>query len=694
MTGQIRLRLSRLGDRHTRRIAMWTAGLAVAAAWLPAALLDPRLRQYLHPPDTAILNALLGAVLLGLLAACVVNRGAAVAAFAAGSRWRAIVVGGVLAAYAVTMTACELAGVGAAAETAVTAVLLLGSAVLLAPPLIGKPIIELRESTLWLTLGAVYGTTILIGIMPAFRRRHHVPTSTAWSFVGQSAFALAVGATAAWLVARWMRGLPRRWRWLRVPAAAAMAAYPLFLLLVGELLGGVDEVALLPILMTLAVLGRRAMARSSRVLVKQAADLFGALGFGVVTVLTLVWLADVLDLPGTEIDALKSTAAHLREVIDLPWWLWVLVYVALAGAQLVLAFGPGWAARVRAWVRRGTATARLADRTMSTTSIVLLFIAFVAATAPAAVAPVLAHRIRAHYTVSVSAQVEAEQEQAIAQAVIRSFNQPNRPDLAVLRTMFADIHAIDHPHRPGTGPTGTEAGLAVQLGQLHGQIRADIASNTGVSDHGDAPQPPDATAAGLASRLVDPTDLSHRLTTVRAQDKRAEQRQEAADAAMDLAASAISVALTSIPLPFGMDSSEVIGLVREYLRGLAESSIGTMFRSWAQRAARDGDAGAGPAPDAAALVEPNARQVEIEARLQYLRIKLDAKAGTSTEADQRVDQEERQDPMLAAVDLANQIRYLRTGSGVCAACVHPGGLYEHTYENRPDVRIEPHEPIR
>src|SRR5262249_22508816 len=307
---------------------------------------------------------------------------------------------------AAAVTVSELAGAGRIAELWI-------SGVTLGSLLIALAILGVRDThSMWVNLGAISGVAILLVGLPAARRSNDISALTAWGIVGQALFAVAVGSMSAGLVLHWMRGLAPRWRWLRVPIAAALGGYPLYLLLAGQLLGGFGEIALLPILATLVVLGWRAMASSGRVVVKGGADVVGALGLGVVAVLTLVWLANVLDLPPTEVNAIKDVASTLRDVIDVPWWLWALVYAVLAGGYLALAFGPRWAKAIGAWVRRLTAGVKLGARAGSITGTVLMFATFVVAAAPVAVSPVLANRIRAHYTVSLSAQAQAERDQA------------------------------------------------------------------------------------------------------------------------------------------------------------------------------------------------------------------------------------------------------------------------------------------
>jgi hypothetical protein len=251
--------------------------------------------------------------------------------------------------------------------------------------------------------------------------------------------------------------------------------------------------------------------------------------------------------------------------------------------------------------------------------------------------------------------------------------------------MVADIHSIDHPVRAGDGPTETEAGLAHQLGKLQGQVR-NRATRANGSDV-DSGEPPAEVAAVLATSLADTTDLIGRLSTVQTQDDSTDERQHAADEAADLAASAVTAVLESVSLPLGLDHVEVVGLVRAYLQGLAESPIGDVFRSWLRRATGT------PAPDpAATLLEPDARMLEVEADLEYLQARLDAKAGGSITADTRVGQEQKQDPLLAAVDLANQARFLRTGTGVCAGCSRPGDLLHRN--EAPGHEVRPHEIVR
>jgi hypothetical protein len=696
MMAQTRLRPLRLGDPRMVRIASWTGGLAVAAAVALALLVEPRLWSFLGTRTRveAVFAAGFVPIAAGIMSACLINRGAMVLAFAAARRSRAIVLALALSAFAATMAGSELAGAGQLAEGWISGIML-GLLLLLIGILGALSRIGRDSNTVYLNLGAICGLVFVLWGLPAVRRRHHIPPLTVWSIAGQSLFALAVATICGWLVLQWTRGLAPRWQRLRAPAAAAAAGYPLFLLLANQLLGGVDEVGLLPILATLVVLGWRAMARSGRVAVRSAADTVGALGLGVVGVLTLVWLANVLDLPRTEVRAVQAVAVHLRDVIDVPWWLWALSYAALTGAYLAMALGSQWATRLRSWVRRVAAGVKLGHRTGTITGIVLMFAAFVAAVAPAAVAPVLAHRIYVHYTVSLAAQAEAEREQAVGEAVTRAFSAPNPAQLPVLRMMLTDIHAIDHPQRAGGGPTDTEIGLARQLGQIEGRVRVkateDVGSGSDGTSETDAAAPALAVAARLAVPMVDTADLARRLATVQAQDEQENQRQQAADAAADLAASTITAVLDSVPLPSGIDRVEVVGLIRGYLQGLAESPIGEVFRAWTRRAAGGTGTAAEPALDAVALIEPNALQLEIESSMEYLQTTLDTDAGVSASADQRVQQERQQDPLLAAVDLANQTRFLRAGAGVCAGCSQPGDLYRPPEE--PD-EIRPPEPIK
>ena len=128
-----------------------------------------------------------------------------------------------------------------------------------------------------------------------------------------------------------------------------------------------------------------------------------------------------------------------------------------------------------------------------------------------------------------------------------------------------------------------------------------------------------------------------------------------AEQAGDLAAATVA-SLLSIP---DIGNHEVVQIVREYLGGLIEESpLRDVFAAWTQRLA-----GRVRPPDAETPVVPQPLKLASEALLTQLKeAEKDHFAATlpSTEHESAVD---------AAVDMANQTRYLSEGgAGPCAGC--------------------------
>jgi hypothetical protein len=118
---------------------------------------------------------------------------------------------------------------------------------------------------------------------------------------------------------------------------------------VGHPLLGVQAAAglLLPVTVWLSVGLWRRMNDAERLWMRAGADLTVALLLGASLVLTLVWLANLLDMPAAEVSALRDAAGRAAVLIDVPWWAWFGLYLALAAATLAFALRPAWLQRVR-----------------------------------------------------------------------------------------------------------------------------------------------------------------------------------------------------------------------------------------------------------------------------------------------------------------------------------------------------------
>jgi hypothetical protein len=164
-----------------------------------------------------------------------------------------------------------------------------------------------------------------------------------------------------------------------------------------------------------------------------------------------------------------------------------------------------------------------------------------------------------------------------------------------------------------------------------------------------------AGTAGLTAPIQGAPDLEARAALLDKQDKKEDAARKQAEQAGNLAAATVA-GLLSVP---DLGSNEVVQIVREYLSGLIEESpLKDVFAAWTERLAR-----ALRPPDAGALVVPQPVELETEALLTQL------KAVEKDHFATRLPSTGHEGGVDAAVDLANQARYLSEGdTGPCAGC--------------------------
>jgi hypothetical protein len=393
----------------------------------------------------------------------------------------------------------------------------------------------------------------------------------------------------------------------------------------------------------------RAMNTSGRLAVRAAADITLSLLLGADLVLFVVWLANLLGLTRPEVAAVRGALERAGDLADLPWWLWTGLYAALAVAAAAFAVWPArlrWAIGLSAQLRVVPA-ADAVRRVLTGLHIGLLVIVLVAVAVPAAVFPVLRDQLAARYAVAYQRQLEAAGEQAAYAEISGQFTAA-KANRAVLADIVEKIHGIDHP-RPGNDhATATEADIARRVGEL--QAATLLAGTESIATERNA-----AGTAGFTVPIQDAQDLRMRVMELDEQEKKEDATHERAEQAGDLAAATVA-SLLSVP-DIGRD--EVVQIVREYVSGLIEESpLKDVFAAWTQRLA-----GALRPPDAGPLVVPQPLKLETEALLTQIREgEKEHFAATlpSTEQESAVD---------AAVDMANQTRYLSEGgTGPCAGC--------------------------
>jgi hypothetical protein len=96
----------------------------------------------------------------------------------------------------------------------------------------------------------------------------------------------------------------------------------------------------------------RLMIGSQRWAVRAGADIALSLLLGADLVLLVVWGANLLALPHAEIAIVRSTLERVGSIADLPWPLWVGLYVLLAGLNLASALRPDRLTAIVRWSQR------------------------------------------------------------------------------------------------------------------------------------------------------------------------------------------------------------------------------------------------------------------------------------------------------------------------------------------------------
>lgn len=446
--------------------------------------------------------------------------------------------------------------------------------------------------------GMVAGACLVVGA--GFWARI-IPAGTVARWAGETALAALVGTVTAVLIWRGVRDarpIPRR---LGIVAVVVVPAYLLFLLFDDQLLGGPLEVPVFPLAGWLAFRLWRHLRTSTRVTVKAGGDVVLALTAGSVLVLALAWLANMLALAPAEVEVIKRVAVAVRDAVELPSWLWACGYVALTGGYLLAALGPS---RLQSIPRRlgalhvvpGVGAVR---RTLTTTGIGLMAVAFLGLVVPPTASTLLGNEIRQRYTVAAREELAARDRIALYQAVTSQLRR-SPVHLVVLAELVEDVHHAEPPAAGTDAPTPAELNLAHRLGQL----QADTL--VGPFNRPQANPRVAATEAELDRPIRNVDDLDERLARQQQADDLTRMRRKQAETAAELAAATVTSLLDTVHL----GDSEVVGVVREYLDGLAESPLGRVFLAWTQRLLPVRP------PSATLVVEPDPQRLNDAARTQ------------------------------------------------------------------------------
>jgi hypothetical protein len=466
-----------------------------------------------------------------------------------------------------------------------------------------------------------------------------------------AAFVAACGLWACLLTRRKVRTASNRVVRSTADAIAVVAIATAFLLLTDDslLTTGPAAALLFPLALSGSFKLWRAMRASERLRVKSGADITLSLLLGASLVLFLVWLANLLDLPANDMTRLRSVLSAVGDLADLPWWIWSGLYVLLAGVSLAIVLRRDRLTKVKRWLGRFhvAAAATVTRRALSCVHIGLLVTVFVGLAVPVALSPVFEHQLRSEYVVALQRELGAKGAQAAYQQVAREFDGGAKNP--TLSQMIGKINQVG-----GSSPGG--GGIANNLGQLQATTLQDPA----------APSLPPTENVTLPIDSSLPGDADEVTAEQRVADEASEDAEEAGDLAAKAVASTISVP--------GLPANEVLEIVREYLTGLIEESpIKDWFASWAERLG-----GAEAPPDAETLVVPDPAKLKnaaytalsdefTEAGLADV-FSASVNGNAAFVGDPALATALGESPLNAAVDLANQGRYLEQNSGSCAGC--------------------------
>ena len=527
---------------------------------------------------------------------------------------------------------------------------------------------------LWLLLMVSSGSEMTLSYLPRRSRRVRLGLAAASAvaaaaliavsgpflaeivaFVLPAALVLACGTWAGVLAFRRTRGLGRRWQRAApdVVAAATIGA-TLLLLIEHGLLTALPAAGLLfPAAAWGAFRLWRMMNGSERLAVRAGADLVLALLLGGMTVLALVWLANLLGMPRAEVAVVRDLLDRVGALADLPWWAWTGVWLLLAAASVAFLRWPGRlknaARRFERW--RAVAVTEITERLLTGLHVGLLAAVFVGLAAPPALTSTLGRRLSAAYEVAFQRELVEEGEAAAYTAIAAQLAaQPRSPVLTRLVAKIDEVSASEDPR----DAVETEKDNARRLGEAQA-----LALALPPAPSLDQTARAAAAATDLAEPLPAPSDLAARATDVQQEEAKEDDTAKRVEVAGDLAAKVVA-GLISVP---SLSDNEVVQVVREYLAGLIEDSpLKDTFAAWIQRLP-----GAQPPPDAASEVIPVPGRLEQAATAELDDILTDPFA-----TDPALSQAEAEDALDGAVDIINQARYAQEQSGPCAGCAVSG----------------------
>ncbi|WP_344322175.1 hypothetical protein [Streptomyces macrosporus] len=409
--------------------------------------------------------------------------------------------------------------------------------------------------------------------------------------------------------------------------------------------------AFFPLAVWLSWRGWRKMQESPRLMVRAAADIVLSVELGLVLTLFLVWLTNVLSFSPPEVAALRGMVEAVQGLTEVHWLYWLVAYVGLAAGSYAALRRPDRVARIRRRFRPARfSEARLplglgADfvrRSLTGINIgIMVGLLFLVVLVPVSEGT-WKQPVAKRYALEVQRQQYAEGAAAAYKEIHRQVSTHPRSTAGVRAVIIAVQRAA--PSSSGESVNRTALDIARQVGRFQ-------AATLAPDDPADPQQPTRGPEAADLAGQVDELDERRQL---------AAERERQADRFAELAA----IAITSTFELIDLGENQVVRLVKEYLVGLVEGGpVKKIFYRWGQRIGQ-------PPPDGDDLVRIDIRHLTTVAYSRTLA------------AVQRVDADllafyrrfggslpTEDSSLIPAVDLANQHRYLRQGTGSCHGCV-------------------------
>ncbi|WP_143657707.1 hypothetical protein [Streptomyces sp. MNU77] len=407
-----------------------------------------------------------------------------------------------------------------------------------------------------------------------------------------------------------------------------------------------------PLALRLSWRGWRWMKDSPRGTVRAAADVVLSVELGLVLTLLMVWLANVLSFTPPQVTVVLEVVEKVQGLTEVHWLYWMAAYAVLAVGSYVLLARPALVARVRRLrpARFGESrlplglTANFVQRSFSGINIgimvALLFFVVVAPVSEGA----WKRPVDERYALEVQRREYAEGAAAAYQEIHRQVVLHPRAAARIGDVIIA-AHRIA-PSPDGEPVNRTARDIARQAGRFQaGTLDVDTPAPEPASD-----PPPEGD------------DLDARLGRLDETQQQRAEREERTDRFAELASLAVTRALDTLDL----GDNQAVQLVKEYLGGLVEDGpVKTVFHRWGEGIGQ-------PPPEGGRLVRIDVRRLTAVAYERTAAAVERSDAGLLTFYGRFGIGVPAEDSSLApAVDLANQHRYLRQGTGPCTGCAAP-----------------------